>query len=418
MQAAGRLLAAVSAWLLAAGLALSGGEVAVQAQSASVADAAASVVPFTARVSVTSQERQMDGSSVGATVSSDGRMVAFVSVQGPVGRVFVRDNLRGTTRLVSRGNDGHLIDAKWAQISGDGRSVVFDSPRGVYVRDLQTRTTIGVSRDRQGQMVGGWSTWASISADGRYVAFASNSASLVPGDTDQQADVFVRDLLLRRTVRVSVSSSGRQANGESIVGGPVVAGGRLVFFLTRATTLTPNHRAGLLGHNLVTGRTWWIAPWTPLMLYTPRSVNVSADGRFLVFPKRYRAGTKSCPLGAFVLDRLTGETRAVSFDNESRRLPDIGDVSISAEGRYIAFSTVYPGPADHYRGIQQVVLRDRQLHRTRLVSVALNGRGGDAGSWGADVSAGGRVVAFTSVADNLVSHDTNLTSDTFIRRLW
>ena len=45
----------------------------------------------------------MDGSSVGATVSSDGRMVAFVSVQGPVGRVFVRDNLRGDV-------DGFLAD--------------------------------------------------------------------------------------------------------------------------------------------------------------------------------------------------------------------------------------------------------------------------------------------------------------------
>src|SRR5262245_65822933 len=55
----------------------------------------------------------------------------------------------------------------------------------------------------------------SVSADGRFVAFVSLSDNLVPGDTNGAADVFVRDRLTGTTERVSVSSTGAQANGNS-----------------------------------------------------------------------------------------------------------------------------------------------------------------------------------------------------------
>src|SRR5829696_3113010 len=45
---------------------------------------------------------------------------------------------------------------------------------------------------------------ATVSANGRYVAFSSAATNLVPGDTNGYADVFVRDLRLRTTTRVSV----------------------------------------------------------------------------------------------------------------------------------------------------------------------------------------------------------------------
>jgi hypothetical protein len=55
----------------------------------------------------------------------------------------------------------------------------------------------------------------SISADGRCVAFASEARRLVPGDTNRCWDVFVYDCRTRQTERVSVSSKGEQANGNS-----------------------------------------------------------------------------------------------------------------------------------------------------------------------------------------------------------
>src|SRR5690349_21246252 len=51
-----------------------------------------------------------------------------------------------------------------------------------------------------------------ISADGRFVAFASAASNLVPGDTNEQTDVFVRDRLAGVTQRVSVGAAG-QVNG-------------------------------------------------------------------------------------------------------------------------------------------------------------------------------------------------------------
>jgi hypothetical protein len=54
-----------------------------------------------------------------------------------------------------------------------------------------------------------------ISAGGRFVAFASEASDLVRGDTNAAEDVFVRDRLAGMTRRVSVASSGQQANGSS-----------------------------------------------------------------------------------------------------------------------------------------------------------------------------------------------------------
>src|SRR6266850_5202556 len=72
-----------------------------------------------------------------------------------------------------------------------------------------------VSIDSRGAQANDSSAWQSISGDGRYVAFISWATNLVPGDTNGTNDIFVRDRLLGTTERVSVSSSGAQANDYS-----------------------------------------------------------------------------------------------------------------------------------------------------------------------------------------------------------
>ena len=57
-----------------------------------------------------------------------------------------------------------------------------------------------------------------VSADGRFVVFVSLADTLVPGDTNGAADIFVRDRLTGTTERVIVSSTGAQANREQRVG--------------------------------------------------------------------------------------------------------------------------------------------------------------------------------------------------------
>jgi archaellum component FlaF (FlaF/FlaG flagellin family) len=124
------------------------------------------------------------------------------------GDVFVRDLRSGTTQRVSVATNGRQAnsDSNIPAISADGRYVAFDSTASnlvpgdtnnngdVFVRDLRSGTTRLVSVASDGTEAKSGSGGAAISADGRYVTFSSAASNLVPGDTNNSADVFVRDL--------------------------------------------------------------------------------------------------------------------------------------------------------------------------------------------------------------------------------
>src|SRR5262245_57874364 len=76
------------------------------------------------------------------------------------------------------------------------------------------------------------------SGDGRYVVFSSLASNLVPGDTNNSHDVFVRDRRLRTTQRVSVTGGfGTQGDGDSEIVGAITSDGRFVVFASSATNL-------------------------------------------------------------------------------------------------------------------------------------------------------------------------------------
>ena len=101
-------------------------------------------------------------------------------------------------------------------MSADGRHTAFvslasnlvpgDTKNGcdVFVRDNSTGAIVRVSvSSTEVQVDTGFNCDApAISADGRYVAFRSDGAGLVPNDTPTNSDVFVRDRELRATERV------------------------------------------------------------------------------------------------------------------------------------------------------------------------------------------------------------------------
>ncbi len=203
----------------------------------------------TERVSVASDGSQVNGASgdvafVGAdavAVSRDGRLVVFPSrasnlVPGDTnGRidVFLRNRASGTTERVSVASNGSQGDRDSVlgvrqAVSDDGRFVAFsslasnlvpgdtNSRMDIFIRDRAAGTTERVSvasGGSQGNRDSG--PLAAISADGRFVAFNSAATNLVPGDTNGRHDIFVRDRAAGRTVRVSVSTSGQQANGDN-----------------------------------------------------------------------------------------------------------------------------------------------------------------------------------------------------------
>jgi Tol biopolymer transport system component len=109
---------------------------------------------------------------------------------------------------------------------------------------MQTGTTTRVSVDSSGIQGNGVSGGTPpISADGRYVAFASYASNLVNGDTNDQADIFVRDTQTGTTSRLSVDSSGVQGNSYSS-SPSISADGRCVAFTSFANNLVSGDTNG------------------------------------------------------------------------------------------------------------------------------------------------------------------------------
>ena len=64
----------------------------------------------------------------------------------------------------------------------------------VFVHDWQTSQTLRVSTTEDSQEANGDSYQPVLSADGWMIAFASLASNLIPGDTNERLDVFVRDM--------------------------------------------------------------------------------------------------------------------------------------------------------------------------------------------------------------------------------
>ena len=363
--------------------------------------AAAADPPTTTRVSVSTAGVQADRDSYAAGISADGRYVVLTSlarnlVPGDTNDaydVFVHSRASGTMTRISVGPGGAQGNgsSESASMNANGRYIVFESTASnlvegdtnhasdVFLYDQASGVTSRVSVSRSGRQANGPSAMPAISADGRYVAFQSLASNLVRGDTNGFADVFVRDLATGKTSRVSLTSRGRQArcsldSCESTE--PVLSRhGRYVAFQSSATNLVP-HDTNRLGD-------------------------------------------------VFVRDRHTGRTTRVSVDSRGRQ--GGGDRTnngsnapvISANGRYVVF---HSADSNLVRGdtnrVFDIFVHDRRTHRTARVSISSAGAQADAESLGAaSISSDGRFVAFTSLASNLVAGDANEITDVFLRDL-
>ena len=173
---------------------------------------------------------------------------------------------QATFSRVSVATDGSQAnsDSDGASISGDGRYVAFSSnasnlvandnngTRDIFVRDRLSNTTTRISVTSAGDERIGHSTAPDIGASGRFVVFLS-TAPLVAEDTQtcQPApalpgcqDVYVHDRETGLTTRASVSSAGAQADADSYEP-HISSDGRYVVFESLAQTLTTGGVAGV-----------------------------------------------------------------------------------------------------------------------------------------------------------------------------
>ncbi len=186
--------------------------------------------------------------------------------------------------------------------------VMATTSSGAAEEDTTTRMSVNSS----GNQANNASSSPSMSADGRFVAFFSYASNLVENDTNAKRDTFVRNIRTGTTERVSVSSSGVQGN----------------------------------------------------------------DGK----------------------------------EHDRRFAP-----SMSADGRFVAFDSLASNLVENdTNGGSDVFVRDRQTGTTERVSVDSSGNPGNSQSSFPFINSDGRFVTFLSWASNLVENDTNVSKDIFV----
>ena len=260
------------------------------------------------------------------SINGDGRYLAFqsddptlVSDTNDAPDIFVFDRITSaitrvsTTRTGIEGNAGSVAPI----LSANGRKVLFLSEatnlvsgdtNGVadlFLKDLRTGAISRVNVGASGQ-ANAWTNAGALSADGQVVVFSSFASNLVTGDTNQNTDIFVRDLAARTTTRVSVDSFGRQADD------------------------------------------WSSNPMT------------NASGRYVLFWSSARNLVRDAMSSAILLhDRTTGVTQQVDLDARGNPAGDeVSHQSFSGNGRFLAMSTFAPLAEDDANAAYDLYLRD------------------------------------------------------------
>jgi Tol biopolymer transport system component len=340
-------------------------------------------------------------------------------------------------------------------ISADGNYVAFtdaidtftNAPSGtgskVLIENLTTKQLFFVSVSSNGVLANGSSSpfeSPAISANGRFVAFASKATNLVPGDTNGEPDLFLRDTLAGTTTRISLDANGTQlpANSSQDTFRPSIsADGRYVAFQsTAALTGAGAPGGGLLDGNIgsniflrdtVAGTTSIVSANSSGVRVSGSSPSISADGRYIAFQSQADNLIGNKPefdtgFNVFVYDRLTRTTKLASADvsKQTTGNGDSKDPVMSPDGRSVVFtSTASNLVLNDTNGVADIFKYDLQSGTTTRISVDSSGNQANGASgigFGkAAVSGDGRYVVFASAANNLVPQDTNNATDVFVR---
>jgi Tol biopolymer transport system component len=333
----------------------------------------------TDRVSVNENGTAGSGASSTPSINGDGSLVAFVSqstnfVTGVSGsQIYLHNRQTNQIELISRDSNSSVINegggaSSDPSMSSDGRLVAFVSlssnlvtgvsGQQIYVRDRQTGQTTVVSKSSAGDIGGGTSSAPAISADGRYVAFVSTSGNLVASVSGTQ--IYVHDRQTGQTTLVSQDNNVTPVEGDGVSATPAISSdGRFVAFASASTNLV----AGVSGTQV------------------------------------------------YVHDRLTGANGTTSLvSKDSGATAGNGNSStpsISGDGRFVAFMSLASNLVASVSG-QQIYLHDRNTGvngTNSLVSHDNNGSPvqGNGASSVPSISSNGQVIAFTSLATNLLS---------------
>jgi Tol biopolymer transport system component len=392
--------------------------------------------------------------SEGPDITPDGRHVAFYStatnlvpgVSTP-GEVYLRDLVAGTTTWVSSGARALLGTSRAVSynqaVSADGQFVAFEtstnvgistspSARGLVLRyNTGTGFTDLVSTNANVQAADYKDARSlDITPDGRFLAFVANTNRL---GTWVGTCIQLWDAQTGETLLVSGGPSDAVPQGSTCHWPAMDSVGRHVAFLSNARNLVPDSPAGeyhAYVRDVQAGTTTLVDASTNGLgtsLSPSTAPRLSADGGVVAFESpdsNLVPDDRNLAYDVFVRDLSVNSAELISARHPAlptltpNGMSTIAFSCVSSDGRVIVFSSEADNlVADDTNGVRDIFVRDLFRGTNALVSIATNGGAADNISSQPAISADGRYVVFTSSADNLVPGDTNKAQDVFVRDL-
>jgi hypothetical protein len=395
-----------SVWMGVAAIGLCGGQ------------ARAAVAPTTTRVSVGTGGTQGNAAGRILALSGDGGLALFWSrssnlVDGDTNRIadlFIHDQVAGTTERVDVGGGG--VQANGAEdgatMTPDGRYVAFNSRASnlrtgkqdrnhsfdVYLRDRVRGVTMLVSKRRNGKMFPLGALLGSISSDGRFIVFKADRVR-----RPHRSCVYLRDRSKHTTIQVACL--GRWEDRFDALESAIVSDdGRYVVWST------------YLGYANISDRRLDKTRQPPhKTLGCAQLDDMTPDAQYLVFTSSMTCDWDDARI--VVWNRLTGDVTDVSGTPTDSGT--FGGGSISSDGRYVLFwSLASDLIANDTNNAADAFVRDLQTGTIVRVSVAADGSQDPEDAYSAALSDDGRFAGF-STAGALVPDDTNHATDGYIR---
>lgn len=410
-----------------------------------------------------------NSSSFQADVADGGRIVAFVSysdnlVNGDTNfsnDIFLHDrdvDGPGGTPIDTVGNfetscltflPGQSDDHSFlAAVSQDGDRVAYESQGtnlatgsqeaeglDVFGRDRATKATTLVSAQSlpAAPPPSYSSVRPSISAGGRYIAFESNSDRLIP-DSNGVADIFIRDTQNSTTIRASVDSGGLDSNGGSYApsinrhsGVTPGLDGRYVAFESDATDLVGGDTNGMRDiflRDTTGGTTVRVSLDSGGAQANGHSFapSVSGDGNLVAFcsyASNLVAGDTNGVADIFVKNLTTGAISRVSTSASAGQASGASTRPVISEnGNVVAFLSVaadlVPGDGN---GVADVFVKTVSTGAIVRASVGASGNESNGAAANPSLSGDGRMVAWDSAATNLTGDESLGYSDVYVRDL-
>ncbi len=316
---------------------------------------------------------------------------------------------------------GNRTNANYCFRLAPGTSLSWSRPLCARVGPLERDSVTATGRT----LTNGDSFSPSMSAYNRMVVFASSATNLVPNDTNNASDIFIRFTNSGTVQLLSLSSAEVQGNDRSHA--PVITpDGRYIAFHSYASNLVAGDTNGgpdYFVRDRGTGTTERVSVTDLEQERTGGSnlsqLDISADGRFVVFMTDQDLADEGDFFvdDIYLRDRQLGTTIHVTPGLDGGQHRPRHNPKISANGRYVVYESVGSVLTPRNTNRRDLYRWDRINNTRMLISNNAAGVAANEDSFEPDISADGTVVVFSSVANNLVAGDTNGVRDVFAKNL-